>query len=424
MKKTLILFLCSALSIILFAHTAFAVAPPSIDPVLSPFDGTKQTITGTTVPNARITVTGGPFHIPPINADANGDFSVIVSLTQDNTNIFQISATVEGDISDQVQVVIIESASQAAAAAQATGQDYSAPERPTIDPIEGAVDELWYTITGDAEPRTRIFVTGDYEIEAVTSVSGNFSAKVMLKQNQKNTFYIEAKDAAGNISPKLKVDIIEEGVVSSEPEPETETGTQNDTQENTTISEPVIAAPFSDISGHHQENYINTLRLQGVLQGYPDGTVQPDAYVNRAELLKMAMLSFGRSITADAQTSPFSDVPRFVWFARYVETGKLNGIISGYPDGSFKPAQTVNRAEAIKIILESAEAPYNNQPPALHLSTDIRTEHASEWYYKYMHFVKSTDIIFPDANGNLNPGQEMTRGDLAEIIVRLQYHLN
>ncbi|MDP4008331.1 MAG: S-layer homology domain-containing protein [Candidatus Peregrinibacteria bacterium] len=420
MKKTFISLVFGIISIFIFSNIGFAVAKPTINPVKSPFKGTKQVITGTTAPNARITVTGGPYQIPPINADASGHFELVLSLTQNNTNIFQVSATVGTEISDQIQITIVESATEASAHQAQTGQDYSAPDAPVIETLDHTVDAYFYTIRGDAEPETRIFVTGDDEVETVTSTSGIFSAKVRLNQAKKNTFYLEAHDADGNISPKTKFEILEKG----------ETGEVDDVRvvidetNGTNASEPSIADPFTDIAGHTAEEYIEALRLQGVLQGYEDGTVRPDAYVNRAELLKMAMLSFQINVLTEASRSPFSDVPRFIWFARFVETAKEEGIVTGYIDGNFRPDQTVNRAEALKIILESSQVPYNPNPPAEYLFSDVKEENDAEWHYKYVYFLKQNSIISAFADGGAHLSDQMTRGDLAEIIVRLQNFQN
>lgn len=420
MKKAFISLVFGIISILIFSNISFAIAPPIINSVKSPFKGTKQVITGKAAPNARITVTGGPYQIPPVNADANGNFSLTLSLTQNNANIFQVSATVGDEISDQVQIRIVESATEAAAHQAQTGQDYSAPDAPIVEKLDHTVDAYFYTIRGEAEPQTRIFVTGDDEVETVTSTSGIFSAKVQLKQTKKNTFYLEAHDADGNVSPKTKFEILEQGETSKTDDVRVVIDETN----GVSYSEPIIADPFTDLAGHPKEQYIEVLRLQGVLQGYNDGTVKPDAYVNRAELLKMAMLSFQINVLTEASHAPFTDVPRFIWFSRFVETAKEEGIVAGYDDGSFRPEQTVNRAEALKIILESSKVPYNPNPPAEYLFNDVKEDNATEWHYKYVHFLKQNLIIFAAEDGGVHLSDPMTRGDLAEIIVRLQNFQN
>lgn len=53
----------------------------------------------------------------------------------------------------------------------------------------------------------------------------------------------------------------------------------------------------------------------------------------------------------------FSDVPVTAWFAPYVCVAKLQGIVKGYPDGTMKPAQNISFVEAAKIIAVSSGLP-------------------------------------------------------------------
>lgn len=75
--------------------------------------------------------------------------------------------------------------------------------------------------------------------------------------------------------------------------------------------------------------------------------------------LAIAILSLS-SITVLAATSAFTDKGSFAaWFAPSVEKMQYNEIISGYPDGSFKPENNVNRAELAVILDQYATATGN-----------------------------------------------------------------
>ena len=393
---------------------------PTVNPVKSPYSGTKQKITGTAKPGTKVVVVGGPFAIAPVTVNADGTFSITVSLTQNHENIFYISVQENMGFSDQVEVTIEESAQKAAAYSIHTGEDISAPAAPVITPVTNTVDTYFYTLQGTAEAGGTLYVSGDATDVVKIPASGLFAVSVRLKQNKKNTFHLEVEDKAGNLSPKTVFTITERGETSDE----NDIRVVIDETAGEDSNAPHIANPFSDIEGNRYAEYIEVLRLQGVLQGYPDGTVRPDAFVNRAELLKMATLSFGLNVLVEAGSSPFIDVPKLSWFARFVETGKEEGVISGYPDNTFKPEQTVNRAEALKIILNSSRTPYNTTPPAEYLFTDVGYGQTNTWYYPYVYFLKKNGIIFGRSDGSIRPSDSMTRGELAEIIVRLQNFLN
>ena len=98
---------------------------------------------------------------------------------------------------------------------------------------------------------------------------------------------------------------------------------------------------------------ISLLTSLNAVSGNPDGTFRPNRTVNRAEFMKIVLLSYPkvRVSSADAGNC-FRDVGPDDWFSPYVCLGKKRGMVSGYPDGEFKPNKSVNYAEALKILGE------------------------------------------------------------------------
>lgn len=111
------------------------------------------------------------------------------------------------------------------------------------------------------------------------------------------------------------------------------------------------AIPLKDVwEGDQFTPAIKNLYEMGVINGYPDGTFRPEGDLNRAELLKIVMLSAKIEPTGQLKNC-FPDVGE-EWFAEYVCMAKERGWIEGYADGTYKPAQIVNRVEALKMLLE------------------------------------------------------------------------
>ena len=123
---------------------------------------------------------------------------------------------------------------------------------------------------------------------------------------------------------------------------------------------------FCDVPATHpQAKYINYLQKSGVIEGYPSSecglgkSFLPTQSVNRAEAMKMILLAFDVEVGPQSAEDDefryndsdfFLDVHQSDWFAGYVVRGKKDGIVSGYPDDTFKPANTINRAEMSKIV--------------------------------------------------------------------------
>ncbi|MDD5103442.1 MAG: S-layer homology domain-containing protein [Candidatus Peribacteraceae bacterium] len=164
------------------------------------------------------------------------------------------------------------------------------------------------------------------------------------------------------------------------------------------------SATFSDVSSSHPyAQAIQWGKESGVLSGYPDGTFGPDRTVNRAEFLKIVLGAKGSDVTSVSDPTGFQDVDENAWYTPYIRYGKQQGIVQGYPDGSFKPEQPVNFAEALKMAYV-----------ALEISGDVSASGA--WYEPYLSHAKSNQVLF---SNNVNVGTGMSRKDVVWIVWRL-----
>lgn len=147
--------------------------------------------------------------------------------------------------------------------------------------------------------------------------------------------------------------------------------------------------------------------------GYPDGTFMPQANITRAEVAAiiyrlMTPESRAKFSSADCM---FSDVQAGMWFNESVCTLVKAGIISGYPDGTFKPNQSITRAEFSSMIARMFSVSYvgNN-------SFEDINDH---WAQSYMNILSKLGILKGDSNGNANPDANLTRAEAAAMCNRL-----
>ncbi len=182
-------------------------------------------------------------------------------------------------------------------------------------------------------------------------------------------------------------------------------------QSSSTDDQTDLKTIFNDTAGHWGEQYIQTLLEKGIIQGYQDGNFKPDAPVTRAELLKMIMEAYEINQTT-VDTASFSDVSLETWYGPYIETAKTLDFISGYSDGTFKPNNAVNRAEALAMILNSSGL------DLLHNETATFTDtQSSDWYAAFISYAVENNIIQGYQNGNFGPSDNLTRAQAAKIIV-------
>ena len=102
--------------------------------------------------------------------------------------------------------------------------------------------------------------------------------------------------------------------------------------------------PFNDIPiTHWAYNFTRRAYQEGLMQGDSSGKFRPDDFATRAEVATILVRL--RNILPDSSEPLFSDVKKTDWFAGYVNAAVKAGLISGYPDRTFKPNKTVTRAE-------------------------------------------------------------------------------
>ena len=95
-------------------------------------------------------------------------------------------------------------------------------------------------------------------------------------------------------------------------------------------------------------NAICTLSNAGIINGYEDGTFKPNGKITRAEFATIASRFF--EYADENIENPFSDVEEDTWYYQYIMAASDMGLINGYPDGTFQPDNLITRAEAVTIV--------------------------------------------------------------------------
>ncbi len=158
------------------------------------------------------------------------------------------------------------------------------------------------------------------------------------------------------------------------------------------------------------------MRTQNVLKGYIDGTYKPETRINRAEFVKFMVNPFlvdtnnlsgciKAEVADTSKTIFYSDVPRDSWYAAEVCFAKTRDIINGYPDGTYRPAESINFVEAAKIISNI-------------FSIDVKANETGEFWYRP--YVQSLSDLHAIPTSIKRFDQTLTRGEMAEIIYRLK----
>ncbi|MGB3204875.1 MAG: S-layer homology domain-containing protein [Crinalium sp.] len=124
-------------------------------------------------------------------------------------------------------------------------------------------------------------------------------------------------------------------------------------------SEPVFAAPnsqtsFPDIDNHWAKPFIERLVAENILVGYPDGTFRPNQAMDRDEFAAVIRKAFNQNQVRNITAgSTFDDVPSGYWAAPAIKEAYETGFMQANPNGSFRPEEKVSRFKAISILTKA-----------------------------------------------------------------------
>lgn len=175
-------------------------------------------------------------------------------------------------------------------------------------------------------------------------------------------------------------------------------------------------ASFDDVpSDHRNFQGVSYLELQGAID---DGVnFRPDATLNRAEMYKMLFRVFGETGEGVTPSPTFNDVPVDAWFAPYVELALQYDLIFS-SQREFGPTKTVSRVDALKALFRiyGIATPIVKPEYRDTLYKDVSIQHP-----KYSTIYKAVELQIVEADDNLMflPYQNITRGDLADLIFAL-----
>ena len=125
-------------------------------------------------------------------------------------------------------------------------------------------------------------------------------------------------------------------------------------------------------------------------------------------------IAVAMALTNFANAKTFSDVPST--YPAYVEAiDKLSNssVISGYPDGTFKPANTITRAEVAKMIVVAYDLKMNPQKEVSF------TDAEGKWYEEYIRIAGSNDILHGYLDGTVKPNNQITYAELSAVLNRI-----
>ncbi len=135
---------------------------------------------------------------------------------------------------------------------------------------------------------------------------------------------------------------------------------------------------FSDVpSGKWYTEPVGAAAYLGVVSGYPDGTFRANRHITRAEFVKIAV-SFD---TLEQASVSFTDVKKDSWAYPYIATAYQKGWITGFEDGTFRPNAPITRAQAVTILNKMLGRTPDEQVKEWDLVKNFYDVFPSHWAY-------------------------------------------
>ena len=258
------------------------------------------------------------------------------------------------------------------------------------DGIEGQEYEYQLEGEGGREPYTwdaeslpeGLEISEDGEISGIPEEAGNFNIKIELLDSRNYykskmlTLFIEAEEVDTE-TPEIEIPeeepefldilghwiseyidmIVERGIIfgypdrTFKPDNKVTRGEFASMIIRTFDIEPIEGSLFDDTVDNWSESSINGAVGEGIITGYEDNTFRPNAPITREEMA--VMISRALNIDEEVVEEYFEDIgTASPWAQLSISRLGNRKILTGFPDGTFRPKDTLTRAEAVKVIYE------------------------------------------------------------------------
>jgi len=164
---------------------------------------------------------------------------------------------------------------------------------------------------------------------------------------------------------------------------------------------------FTDISNNWARDMIEDTAGRGIITGYPDGTFRPNESIKRQHIAVMFTRAF--ELTTKREAVPFSDVPQNHPYYDSITKLQQAGIVDG-SNGAFNPNAPMTRAQMAKILVLA----FGLTPGGTSTFQDVPATH---WSYDYISALADSGIALGD-NGNFKPDEPVTRAQFVAFMHR------
>lgn len=174
------------------------------------------------------------------------------------------------------------------------------------------------------------------------------------------------------------------------------------------VTDDQAAMVLTDIGGHWAETFIKELMAEGVISGYPDGTFRPDNHITRAEFVTILVKAFVLQVQPERDFDDTADH----WAAGAVAAAAHHGIVQGHGDNRFGPDEYITREQMTIMMVKAAGI------DPLHETTGFKDDSSiSPWARESLAAAAKEGLISGYPDGTVRPLGEATRAEAVTMFV-------
>jgi len=173
-------------------------------------------------------------------------------------------------------------------------------------------------------------------------------------------------------------------------------------------------AEQSDHSGHWAAEIIDKWLEEGLVSGFPDGTFRPNEGVTRAQIARLVNTVFG---FGEAAEIAYDDVPSNAWYAKDIAIAVKAGYLKGYSERVMRPEQPITRQEAATVLARLLNLPPDES------AADVYKDPTPAWSKGSVGAVTKAGLLQGYPDGTFRPSRIVSRAEALVILDRVMDRL-
>lgn len=172
---------------------------------------------------------------------------------------------------------------------------------------------------------------------------------------------------------------------------------------------------FSDVGADYwAQPFIQALAARNIITGFPNGTFRPEQPVQRAEFAAMIQKAFNQNRVRQLAQPGFKDVPPDYWAAAAIEEAYETGFMGGVPGGAFQPAEDITKLQAIIALADGLNLKSDRSLQNIISTSYLDAEAVPAYATGEVAAATQANLVvnYPNVR-QLNPQQPLTRAEAA-----------